>query len=78
MKIHDLGAHFSNPPHAFMVISMVLSLAPHLEDSVDFVESLLRRQLSACIGHRLTAADVANYMRFHHRRLGLGLQVDES
>ena len=37
------------------------------EDSVDFVESLLRRQLSACIGRSLTAADVANCMRFHHR-----------
>ena len=44
------------------------------EDSVDFVESLLRRQLSACIGRSLTAADVANYMRFHHRWLGLGFQ----
>lgn len=38
-------------------------------DSVDFVESLLRRQLSACIGRSLTAVDVANYMRFHHRKL---------
>ena len=37
------------------------------EESVDFVESLLRRQLSACLGRSLTAADVANYMRFHHR-----------
>ncbi|CAL1125869.1 unnamed protein product [Cladocopium goreaui] len=77
VKRQELSEEFAESHGVFRLqeATLVLALKHCLDvverwcDSVDFVESLLRRQLSACIGRSLTAADVANCMRFHHRKL---------
>lgn len=37
--------------------------------AVDYIESMLRKQLVAAIGKEVTPSDFAEYMRFHNRRL---------
>lgn len=38
-------------------------------EAVDYIESMLRKQLVAAIGKEVTPADFAEYMRFHNRKL---------
>lgn len=37
--------------------------------TMEYIEDMLRKQLEASLGKELTAVDIAEYMRFHHRKL---------
>lgn len=41
----------------------------HFSDGVDYVESLLRKQLIAAIGKELSPVDFTYYMEFHNRNI---------
>lgn len=77
VKRQDLSEEFAESHGVFrwqeatLVVALkhCLDVAERWCESVDFLESLLRRQLSACIGRSLTQKDVVEYMRFHHRKL---------
>jgi hypothetical protein len=44
-------------------------VAVHMRDGVDFIESMLRKQLVSAIGKELKATDFSAYMTFHCRKV---------
>jgi hypothetical protein len=44
-------------------------VAVHLRDGIDFIESMLRKQLVSAIGKELKATDFSAYMTFHCRKV---------
>uniref|UniRef100_A0A0G4FDD4 Uncharacterized protein n=1 Tax=Chromera velia CCMP2878 TaxID=1169474 RepID=A0A0G4FDD4_9ALVE len=54
-------------------LSFLLSVLPRLSDSLldglNYLESLLRKQLVAAIGKEVKASDLDEYMTFHNRKL---------
>jgi hypothetical protein len=44
-------------------------VAAHLRDGIDFIESMLRKQLVSAIGKELKATDFSAYMTFHCRKV---------
>ncbi|CAM9214091.1 unnamed protein product [Chrysoparadoxa australica] len=52
-----------------LLLQHTRTIAVALRDGVDFVEDMLRKQVVAAIGKEVTAQDVAEYMRFHNRKL---------
>eukprot|EP00981_Chlorochromonas_danica_P011349 scaffold3916_cov219-Ochromonas_danica.AAC.1 len=59
------------PILAHLVLSCyhLADLSLQLQEGLDYIEFMLRRQLIAAIGRELGPADFANYMNFHYRKL---------
>eukprot|EP00754_Rhynchopus_humris_P033509 Rhum_TRINITY_DN15470_c14_g1::Rhum_TRINITY_DN15470_c14_g1_i1::g.158769::m.158769 len=48
-----------------------LRVAEQYEESLEFIEDMLRAQLVKAIGKKVTSSDFSEYMRFHNRKLFL-------
>lgn len=56
---------------AKMMVTLLhsMQISQHFFDGVNYIESMLRKQLVAAIGKEVSAVDFTNYMRFHYRKL---------
>lgn len=53
-----------------IVVGMNLQrIAQHYVDGINYVESMLRKQLIAAIGKEVTTSDFTNYMTYHGRKI---------
>ena len=52
-----------------LVSRHIIQISQSLLDGVNYIESMLRKQLFAAIGKEVSPVDFANYMRFHYRKL---------
>ncbi|CAJ1392179.1 unnamed protein product [Effrenium voratum] len=54
-----------------LTLTHMRSITERWAHAVDYVESMLRKQLVAAIGKEVTPSEFASYMRFHYRKLFL-------
>src|SRR4051794_28226235 len=55
-----------------VIVMHSMHLAQHYYDGVNYIESMLWKQVVAAIGKEVGATDFTNYMRFHNRKLYKG------
>eukprot|EP00928_Gymnodinium_smaydae_P029326 TRINITY_DN22114_c0_g1_i2.p1 TRINITY_DN22114_c0_g1~~TRINITY_DN22114_c0_g1_i2.p1 ORF type:complete len:757 (-),score=84.58 TRINITY_DN22114_c0_g1_i2:54-2324(-) len=67
--VDDSAIASSNEAFLCTVLIHCVNVCDQWLGSVDYVESLLRKQLIAAIGKDVTPADFSSYMKFHNRRL---------
>ena len=53
----------------FLLISQLISLVSQYTDTLDYIESMMEKQLISAIGKRLTPKDLATFVTYHEARL---------
>eukprot|EP01033_Poteriospumella_lacustris_P002889 gene2890-2109_t len=54
---------------ALVILQHMMAVLDTFQQSVDYVEAIMRRQLVAALGKSVTEADLQQYMSYHYRQL---------